>query len=211
MSAIEHTWPAGPTACTDDHSPLDPETTDYLLRSVRVAAIGIQDRTSVARQDLEDVCSDIALHVLRQLPRHDPAKASLKTFIAVLARAGARQWLRHHRTAKRRFERDMVSLDAPVARDDEGDPLTLLDALEAGGSLASCGHRAVQMRCDLCEALGDLDARLVDCCLGLMEGRTSGELARAAGMPRSTYRDGVIRPLRDTFAAAGLCDWLQQN
>ena len=53
-----------------------------------------------------------------------------------------------------------------------------------------------------------LPESLQACCADIMSGCSISEIARESGLPRSTFRDRVVAPIRSAFKAAGLDDWL---
>ena len=76
----------------------------------------------------------------------------------------------------------------------KGLPVVIADSLDDDAML----------RLDISAVISQLPAEQRERCLAIMAGRTPSELARERGMPRGTFRDHVIAPIRRAFEAAGM-------
>lgn len=187
---------------------------DYTRRSIDIAARALIRTGVFSRQDLDDVRADITLYTLRQLPRHDGGKAKPKTFISMVVTDGSKHVLRDHFAEKRQCQRAALSLDADSAPDEDDNDVALQHVLDADDVAITMGyrrrpaHEQAVMSLDVNSVLSGLPRNLRDCCAAIMDGRSVSDVARESGMPRSTFRDQVMVPIRQAFEAAGLDAWL---
>ena len=71
-------------------------------------------RTAVGEEDAADVIQDVFLRVWQHPERFDPSRASLGTFVRVMARGVAIDHVRHARAALHRETRDLADRDLTV-------------------------------------------------------------------------------------------------
>jgi len=187
---------------------------DYTRRSIDIAARALMRTGVFSLQDLDDVRADITLYTLRQLPRHDGGKAKPKTFISMVVTDGSKHVIRDHFTEKRQDQRATASLDEVVAQHAEGEDITLLHLLDADEIDFLLGRRdrpwveREMLRIDVASVVSGLPEELQACCTEIMNGRSISEIARESGLPRSTFRDRILNPLRSALETAGLREWL---
>lgn len=187
---------------------------DYARKSIDIAARRLIGKGGFTHDDLDDIRSEITLYTLRQLPRHDARKARLKTFISMVVTDGSKHVIRDHFAEKRQHQRASSSLDAQVGQDEDGSDITLLHLLDADETDMLLGnrhrprHEETMLRIDVTSVVSGLPEELQACCTEIMNGRSISEIARESGLPRSTFRDRVVTPIRTAFQAAGLGDWL---
>jgi DNA-directed RNA polymerase specialized sigma24 family protein len=187
-----------------------PEFPEYAHTSIEIAARGLVGKGGFTAEDFEDIRSRIKLHTLRHLRRHDPRKAKLSTFVSMVVTDAANHMLRDQFAAKRQHRRAAASLDAPVGQSDEGEDLTMADVLGADEAATGLGYRnrsrhdEAVLRLDVSAVLSQLPDELRECCKAIMDGRTPTEIARKRGIPRRTFRDRVLAPIRRAFKEAGL-------
>ncbi|MBT3328185.1 MAG: hypothetical protein HN396_18325 [Gemmatimonadales bacterium] len=196
---------------------MDTRTTglpEYARISIEVAARKLIVKYGFTHDDLDDIRAEIKLYALRQLPRYDDRKATLKTFISMVVTDGSKHVVRDHFTDKRKQARAASSLDAVVAQDNDGDGVTLAELLDVDKIDIQTGirtrprHEQDMLRFDVATVVSGLPDELQACCAEIMNGRSVSAIARDNGLPRSTFRDRVIAPIRSAFEAAGLRKWL---
>jgi RNA polymerase sigma-70 factor (ECF subfamily) len=66
--------------------------------------------------DREDIRQDLLVEMITRLPRFDPDRASISTFVDLVARHAVCAVLRRHRRQRRLFGRGPVSIDDPTKR-----------------------------------------------------------------------------------------------
>jgi DNA-directed RNA polymerase specialized sigma24 family protein len=192
----------------------NPGLSDYVRKSIDIAARKLIGKGGFTHDDLDDIRSEITLYTLRQLPRHDERQARLKTFVTMVVTDGAKHVIRDHLTEKRQEQRATASLDAAVTQDEDGTDITLLHLVGADETDILLGyrhqprHEREMLRFEVASVVSGLPEELQACCAEIMNGRSFSEIARNSGLPRSTFRDRVITPLRSAFETAGLGEWL---
>jgi RNA polymerase sigma factor (sigma-70 family) len=151
-------------------------------RAVRecVAAFGgmlwtIAQRWSTDAADAEDAVQEIFYEIWKHAARFDPAKASERGFVAMLAR---RRLIDRARKRQREVPLDVMpdGYDAPDESPDHGDALS--GAMEA---------RAVL------EQLTPLQRRFIE--RHLLDGRTHEEIAQESSVPLGTVKSHIRRGL----------------
>ena len=138
---------------------------------------------SMAREDLEEVVSDVFVSLWRHAGRLDPSKGALRSWLGVTAQNAAKNKLRA-RAATVPLEEETPASDSPAAQAEQSDEAQRL-------------WRAV-------EALGEPDATLFF--RYYYEGETLRDIARALGMNLSTVKTRLARGrklLRDRLQTGG--------
>jgi DNA-directed RNA polymerase specialized sigma24 family protein len=187
-----------------------PELPDYAYTSIEVAARSLIGKGGFTPDDFEDIRSEITIHTLRQLPRFEADKASLRTFVNLVVRDGRAGLLRRRFTKKRWCRMGTASLDGDTGRDEDGVSVPLMDVLGADEMAISMGyrrrsrHEEAMLRLDVSTVLSQLPDDLRACCAAIMDGRTPTDVARESGIPQSTFRQRVLVPIRRAFEEAGI-------
>lgn len=149
------------------------------LRAARARAVSAVASGAIAVADREDLEQEAVVACFRALPRFDPGRASLRTFI----------------------ERVVATrLASVIRRTRRHSPLVPVDALSRFAVIGDDGRREVRMSIDgVLESLRDEDRELA----GLLLEVSPAEASRELGIPRSTIHDR-IQLLRQRFTQAGL-------
>jgi RNA polymerase sigma-70 factor (ECF subfamily) len=195
----------------DDHAdnPIDPSVRDLIRRKARRLA----RRRGSTHQDREDIEQDLVLDLLERLPAFDPDKADRDVFVRMVVSHAVADLLRRTR-ARKRDDRSVASLGAPLA--DEGDgPPDLAAAVGRPERDARLGRRPrddaeqAQLALDLAEVVARLPPALRDLAERLKT-RSVSEVARDLGIPRTTLRDR-LRVIGGRLERAGLRDYLPRR
>ncbi len=190
-----------------------PRLTEYARTNIEVTARNMIGKCGLGPADLEDVISELTLDLLEHLPLYNARRGKLTTFIQVVVAGKSKRILRDRSRQKRSFHRDAESLDARHRDEADGETCTLLDLLGADdidihlGRRNRSRHDEAILRMDVHAVIHRLPDCLRTCCDGIMEGRSISDLARSEGMPRKTFYDRVIVPIRQAFREAGYDDW----
>lgn len=179
-----------------------------VVRNVRFKAKQLARRRAVPGMDADDIEQDLMLDLLQRRDRYDPSRAGFETFAEHIV---------NHRiatltlpTSRLRAERTMISLDAPVGCDDEGNAFSLIDITPARAGLYAdesnepetpfgLQHDVIRFRAALSPGL----RRYAD----ILGDENVSEAARVAGVHRSTVYVRLAE-MRSTAIAAGLHQYL---
>ena len=185
---------------------------DYGVKLIRHKARQLVGRAGLVEADRHDLEQDMALDLLRRLPRFDPARAGRKTFIARAVRYRTATLVEGQTAGVRDYRRVAGSLDQrrPVddgASDDgvcdDGPPV--LDQHEYRREVIATARRDEELhhlRHDLTRALPKLPPDLLHLCVRLGTDSVS-EVSRDTGVPRSTLYDAIGK-VRGRFERVGL-------
>jgi DNA-directed RNA polymerase specialized sigma24 family protein len=181
---------------------LDPET----VAGVRHKIHRLIRTSSFLWDDQPDIEQELILHLLLREHRHDPKRASRRTFISRILDNKIRHLLetRHARIRDQRC--CQTSLNQEFV-DDEGNVCEWLDSIVQSGkwdgpSRESRQHCAHELRLDLAVALAELSPPQLTLCRCLMF-HDIAEVSRLLGVPRSTLYDR-IQGIREVFDSHGL-------
>lgn len=166
------------------------------LTTIRVKVAGLIGRYGLTDQDYEDLHQEVALYVLTQLPRFDPQRSGLATFVSRCCDRSITRILRDRRTPKRRCARDYA---CPDDLDEAGDGTASDDRAEAA-ALREERHR--DLRLDINQVAAGLPARLRALLRRLMS-ETPSSIARESGVARQRIAEDIAR-IRSAFVQRGI-------
>lgn len=92
----------------------------FALRRINQEARRLIGRFGLTEQDLEDISQDLILRVLKEVRRHNPARASCDTLIDRVVSHCATDLVRYHGAELRNRQGRTRSLDAAIAADPVG-------------------------------------------------------------------------------------------
>lgn len=166
---------------------------DPLIRHKARQLVGKEGFTEDDRADLEQ---ELALDLLQRLPRFDPNKAKVTTFMTRVVEHRISTLLAARRAQCRDWRLNQRSLNAPV---DDSD--TAAEDLINRVADDSDSVRAMENRLDMERLLASLPDEHRQLCEQLKE-HTVAESARILGLPRSTLY-GRLNLIRECFASGG--------
>ncbi len=155
-------------------------------------------KAGLTAADCQDVEQDLALHLLQQRHKFDPARSGFHTYVSRLVDRRIASILRWRGAAKRDWRVNGLSLNAPVESAD-GDDVELGDTVGAKDP-------PLDLPVDLQRAIDSLSPDLRRLCERLRE-ESASEVALRLGVSRATVhaRIGVIRR---ALRKKGLHDYL---
>jgi RNA polymerase sigma factor (sigma-70 family) len=171
---------------------LSPES----LTTIRVKVAGLIGRYGLTDQDYEDLHQEVALYVLTQLPRFDPQRSSLATFVSRCCDRAITRILRARRAPKRRCARDYACTDDLHGSGDDGSGDDFAEAA------AAREERQRDLRLDIEQVAAGLPARLRALLQRLMSETPSG-IARESGVARQRIAEDIAR-IRSAFVQRGI-------
>jgi DNA-directed RNA polymerase specialized sigma24 family protein len=150
--------------------------------------------------DADDIAQDLAIAVIKQLPKYDPSRARLITFISNVVRVEALASIRRQRAAKRNHGRSPLSLDAPRPSGSG-----TLNRAQTTGQAQARRHRKIAARSDtemaaiqhdVAATVATLQPELASACQAVMFGR------------RQQVPDVCVEPIQDRFRQAAIDSYL---
>ena len=185
---------------TNRYDGIDP----VIIGTIRFHARQLHRARAIPGMETVDYEQDLMLDVLRRLPRHDPSRAGISTFIDRVVRNRSASLFAAGRARAPSVDRTMVSLDEPL--DDTGGGTRLADLIGEQSALWSearpSGHELAEIRHDLRRFLSGLSPALRRCC-GWLLADSIQAAAHDAGVHRSSIYDALSR-LRRKAQVAGL-------
>lgn len=136
----------------------------------------------------EDVTQDVFVWLWERPDRFDPDRGSLRSFLAVITRRRAIDWIRRHDADRRRADR--AARETPLVHDDPAD---------AVGSR----HDAARVRAAVAALPDDQREAVV---LAFFGGRSYREVARTLNIPEGTAKSRLRLALAKLSAALGPTD-----
>lgn len=172
----------------------------YASGLIKFKARQLSRRCGFTRTDRGDLEQELWTDLLDRLPRYDPAKASLNTFIARVVDRKVASILRYHLAAMRSPARNEASLNEPVMECDG----RVVERHQTTPEAAGPYQRIQDLRRDLAEVRTNLPTdvlREIMDAVGL--GGTVNSIAVELGMSRRAV-ERHVGDLRRIFEDAGL-------
>ena len=181
----------------------------YTKKQINIHVSRLIGKYGFTKSDLADLEQEVALHILKWMPHHDPEKSTRKTYLKRLIDCKMINIVRH-REIRMRFGNAEV-LSTEVAQEAEDNPKSEpnhemvpdADRYEIGiGRRNMTRQKQTELRLDVETILSKLPPHLREACFKLMQ-QDKSEVAREMGLPEATFYDQVIEPLRVAFQKAG--------
>jgi len=184
---------------------------DYAVNLIRYKTRRLIGQAGYTRSDQEDIEQDLSLHLRQQLPKYNPRKGALKTFINTVLDNKIRTMVATRTTSQFDFRQHGFSLDETIETE-TGDRVSRGEAIDSEGYLMVTGRinrRALdtlEMRIDVQCAVSLLPADLQTLCARLQE-RTIVDIAREDGVSRHKI-DELRRRMAFLFLEHGLDEYV---
>lgn len=180
---------------------------DYSVNLIRHKTRHLIGQTGYTKSDQEDIEQDLSLHLRQQLPKYDPRKGTLKTFVSIVLNNKVRTMASARLTSQFDFRQHDCSLDEMVEtgvgdRVSRGEAIDAEEYLMATGQLNLRALDLVELRIDVRHAISLLPADLQSMCARLQE-QTIVDIAREDGVSRHRI-DEIRRRIAFLFLEHGL-------
>lgn len=184
---------------------------EYAVKLIRHKARQLVGRAGFVEADRHDLEQDMAVDLLRRLPRFDPRLAKRETFIARIVEHRVATILETQKAGVRDYRRCAGSLDERRTYDsgETSDGPPLLDQAEYLRETLASAQRdedLLALRIDIERVLASLPPELRALCDRLRIA-TVREVARETGVPPSTLYEAIWK-LRTFFDRAGVRAYL---
>ena len=184
---------------------------DYTANLIRYKTRRLIGQAGYTRSDQEDIEQDLSLHLRQQLPKHDPRKGTLKTFVNTVLDNKIRTMVRARLTSQYDFRRHDYSLNE-MMETEIGCTVSRAEAIDAEEYLMATGRldrpvtERLELRLDVRCAISLLPADLQNLCARLQE-QTIVDIAREDGVSRHKI-DEQRRRIGLVFLEHGLDEYL---
>lgn len=165
----------------------------------------------MTESDREDIEQDLAIHLRQNLPKHDPSRGTVKTFINCVLDNRIRAIIKSRCSSVYDCRMHAYSLDAAV-EDMDFDSLTRGDMLDADEYLMMTGNATrpmfeiIELQLDVRRVVSLLPEDMQKVC-GLLSRTTVAAAARELGISRSKLYE-ILRRLRDILQEHGIGEYL---
>ena len=181
--------------------------TEYVQKLISIKARQLVRKPGFSRSDQPDVEQELVAHILKAAHLFDPARGSVRTFIAQVVDSAVAMILRDRRRLKRAAGFRVLSLADPAFSGTDRES-TLAETIENADLRRRCGgacRRDDEDRVrtiDLAQILAGLPPHLQEMAVWLKE-ESEAAVARDLGISRRQVRKAVAQ-IREAFEAAGL-------
>lgn len=189
------------------------ELTPYALELVGHKARQLVGTAGFTENDVEDIQQALIAHLLKRLPKFNPARASYNTFVDRVVEKQICNLIRDRQAEVRDYRREACSLNEEIDTGEEQPKQRLTTVLQDDqdirtGKYARPAEERAQLQIDLNQVLAELppDLRQV---AEMLQTQCVSEVARNLGIPRRTFRDNHLAKLQAIFRAKGLGDYLR--
>ena len=183
----------------------------YAARLIRFKARQLVGKAGFTASDREDIEQELILDLLRRLPKYNPKRAQLNTFIARVVEHRLASLIEAQKAGIRDYRRCRCSLnecfeDADGRSVERVDTFDQEDYLLRTGAQSRPSEELNRLAIDVAAVLETLPPELRELCRRL-KAETVTEISRDTGVPRGTIYES-IKKLREIFKDAGLRNYL---
>jgi RNA polymerase sigma factor (sigma-70 family) len=180
-----------------------PGLTPDMVNFIKSRSYALSRQCGHSPEDREDIEQEMAIHLLSMLPKHNPERSSLPTYVNRVVDSWCRMLVRERRAACRDYTQQERSLDERGGDDHTlADQIGEVDAITLAGSRRLGSIEAEELRLAVEATTERLPRHLRELCQMLLT-QSVAEVCAATGIPRTTitYR---LKQLRRAFEKAGL-------
>ena len=183
----------------------------YAAGLIRFKARQLVGQAGFTASDREDIEQELILDLLRRLPKYNPKRAQLNTFIARVVEHRLASLIEAQKAGIRDYRRCRCSLnecfeDADGRSVERVDTFDQEDYLLRTGAQSRPSEELNRLAIDVAAVLETLPPELRELCRRL-KAETVTEISRDTGVPRGTIYES-IKKLREIFKDAGLRNYL---
>ena len=184
---------------------------DYAVNLIRYKTRRLIGQAGYTKSDQEDIEQDLSLHLRQQLPKHNPRKGTLKTFINTVLDNKIRTMVAARITSQLNVRQHDYSLDETIETE-IGDKVSRAEAMDLEEYLMGVGYisrralDAVELRIDVHYAVSLLPSDLQSLCARLQE-HTILDIAHEDGVTRQKI-DELRRRIAFLFLEHGLDEYV---
>ncbi len=183
----------------------------YAARLIKYKARRLIGQGGFTASDREDIEQELTLDLLRRLPKYNPKRAQLNTFIARVVEHRLASLIEAQKAGIRDYRRCRCSLNE-CFEDADGRSVERVDTFDQEDYLLRTGGQSrpseelSALAIDVAAVIEGLPHELRNLCRRL-KAETVTEISRDTGVPRGTIYES-IKKLREIFKDAGLRNYL---
>ena len=183
----------------------------YAAGLIRFKARRLIGQAGFTASDREDIEQELMLDLLRRLPKYNPKRAQLNTFIARVVEHRIASLIEAQKAGIRDYRRCRCSLNE-CFEDADGRSVERVDTFDQEDYLLRTGGQSrpseelSALAIDVAAVIEGLPHELRNLCRRLKAETVTG-ISRDTGVPRGTIYES-IKKLREIFEDAGLKDYL---
>ncbi len=183
----------------------------YAVRLIKYKARRLIGQAGFTASDRDDLEQELILDLLRRLPKYNPRRAQLNTFIARVVGHKIATLIEAKKAGIRDYRRCPFSLNDRF-EDEDGRSVERVDTFDQEDYLLRTGAQSrpsdelSALTIDVAAVLETLPPELRELCRRL-KAESVTEISRDTGIPRGTIYES-IKKLREIFEDAGLKDYL---
>ncbi|MBU2625031.1 MAG: RNA polymerase subunit sigma-24 [candidate division Zixibacteria bacterium] len=183
----------------------------YAAKIIRYKARRLVGQFGFSEADWEDIEQELTLDLFRRLPKYNPKRAKLNTFIARIVEHKIATIIEARMAAMRDYRLCSCSLNDPL-EDEDGHSIERIETIDQDEYLLRIGKLSrptadlQDLRIDLFNAMERLQPDLRDICEQLLA-NTITETSKVTGVPRGTIY-GHMKKIAAIFEDAGLREYL---
>jgi len=184
----------------------------YAAKEIKMAATRLVGHEGFTESDCEDIEQDLALDLLRRMPKYDPARSSHEAFVSGILRNSVRMLIAARKASNRDYRRRACSLNELVPNGEGGNVQfveTLSRDADSRHARSRTEYECADLRIDIAQVLEALPPKLRWLCEELKQ-KTLSQVSKESGLPRSTLYDDIAK-IRAQFNRAGLQDYLPET
>lgn len=192
-----------------DASTKQHDISEYATKLIRRTAKKLVGKAGLTTSDIEDLESELTLHLLEHLPKFDAETAAYSTFVTCVVKRKAAKILRDRTCEMRDPRREACSLNEDIEAE-TGQRTERAETISREEHDRRLGGRSEDQKRDMTLDVEEMLSRLPDNVRKLCElakTETVAEAARRLGIPESTAYS-QLKKLRTAFRDAGLEDYL---
>ena len=188
-----------------------PGLNSQTINLIKHKAWGLIGSVGFTWSDRDDLEQELVIDILQRLPKFDPDRAQLATFIVRLVDNKIASMIEARKSRLFDFRRHAYSLNE-ITHDTEGWIIERGDEIDEDDYLLRTGwqcrpaHELLNLKADIERILPTLPPELRELCLRLQTQNVT-DISVETGVPRYRIYADIAR-LRDIFAQAGLKDYL---
>ncbi|MDD3949245.1 MAG: hypothetical protein PHT43_07255 [Anaerolineaceae bacterium] len=195
--------------------PLLYELDDRMVEIIRVQVSRMMKARPFPPHMQDDLVQELSCVINKELPRYNPAKSDVYTFVRMVAFKRSRNCLEYLEAKDRQMNSpdEIFSLDEVI--NDEQETLgDLINEKSVSALLGKCTRSSYELhdlRDLIRQAMDNMPEEYANICQAILDGETISSLARHFGITRSWFREKYFLPIRKSFLEVGLDQYLVEG